>query len=233
LRFACDRRRSRCTNPPLIRISQGKDPADIDVLIAQVPILARQLEPRDFWGPRKPLIVIDTLLPLKGIDFLAENLHGRDGQASNAEFCEKVLFRFESYAFNGCDLPRPVVSKQLDTLTVEIAACFARDLAAGRCEVEKLVLLAKDFPWVVDEYRDLLLDKLTDPARRPSFLSTSMSVPEDPSDPGYVADRDRRWLIGRGVARDMSREQLATVLDYWRVCPAKRSIRTGVSSSCK
>jgi len=218
--------------PAFTRISQGKDPADIDVLVRLIPTLANQLEPHEVSGPVKPLIVIDTFLKLKGIDFWSDYLHGQSGRASSADFCERVLFRSEIYAYNGCDLPRQAVSKQLDTLTVEVAACFARELAGGRCEVEKLALLAKDFPWVADAYRDLLLEKLTDPARPQSFLSTGAVVPDDPNDPCYVADDRRRWLIGGGVPREMPREQLASVLDYWRVCPAKRSIRT-LSSSCK
>ena len=219
--------------PAFTRIRQRKDPADIDVLVRLIPTLANQLEPHEVSGPVKPLIVIETLLQLRGIDFWSDYLHGQSGRASSADFCEEVLFRSEIYASRECDLPRQAVSKQLDALTVGVAACLARELAAGRCEVERLALLARDFPPVASEYRGLLLEKLTDPARPRSFLSTGAGVPDDPNDPCYVADDRRRWLIERGVPREMTREELASVLDYRRVCPAMRSMRAAVSSSCK
>lgn len=220
--------RLRSANPAIfvtaldrLRLGTAERPADVDLLVEELPLIADHPDPHDtlwLWRSSKAL---DTLTELKGIDFWRAYLQGAKGRASSAELCENVLASAERTAPPGCrELGTEAWSKQLDELTAEVARCYVRELGAGRPEGYKLIVLARYFPWVIDEYRDLLVEGLTDGNSNWGF-----GTPSNPSNPCYVQGKKSLLVQGGVHLKGKSREELASVLDYWHACPYERTQR--------
>ena len=223
--------RLRSTSPVIfnsaldrIRLGPERRPADVDPIVEQLSLVADR--PDSLWRLSRAL---DTVTELKGSDFWRSYLQGAQGRASSAWLCENVLASAERSTPHECKPGREAMSKQLDELTAEVARCYVRELRAGRPGADKLRVLARYFPWVIDEYRDLLLEEL------PSGNSNwGFGTPSDPRNPCYVQGKKSLLVQGGIHLKGKSREELASVLDYWHACPYERTQRRSLSlSSCR
>lgn len=238
----------------LERIRRGT--VEVDLLVEELPRIADRSDPRD-------TLALDTLTELKGVEFWKNYLRSEQGQARSARFCENVLASAERTAPPQCGgLSIDAWLKQLDELTAEVARCYVRELRAGqpprtsskalnlqglhakaakpaasappRAATEatyQLILLARHFPWLLDEYRDLLLEELAS-----GNLYYGFGIPSDPTDPCYVQGGKKQLLMSGGAKylKGKSREEVASVLDYWHACPYMRWGRgPGRPSGCR
>jgi hypothetical protein len=226
--------RLRSTNPAIFDWALDRirhHTVDVDLLVEELPQITDNPGPGDnlwLWRSSKAL---NTLTELKGIEFWKNYLQGAKGQASSARFCENVLASAERTAPPHCrELGIETWSKQLDELTAEVARCYVREVRAGHPEAHKLVVLARYFPWVIDEYRDFLIEELA--SGDPNW---GFGTPSDPRNPCYVQGK-RSLLVQGGInLKGKSREELASVLDYWHACPYERWERgsSGRPSGCR
>jgi len=233
---------------------------DVDLLVEELPRITDDPDPHDkLWGWRSSK-ALDTITEMKGVEFWRNYLQGSRGKTSRAWFCENVLASAERTAPPQCGgLSMDAWLKQLDELTAEVAQCYVRELRAGqpprtsskalnsqglhakaakpaasappRAATEasyQLILLARHFPWVIDEYRELLLEELTS-----GNLYYGFGIPSDPADPCYVQGGKKQLLMSGGAKhlKGKSREEVASVLDYWHACPYKREQRRSLRPS--